>query len=95
MMAKKTAAKRPAAKRQAAADVRRASADEEERKLNSAFHACFSTPAGRKVLDYLIQSRLHRVISSDCSDAQLRDWEGQRFLVGEIMRRMDHGGRER
>lgn len=62
-----------------------------EEKLNKLFLACFSTPAGQQVIEYLKAMTIYRISGAEYSDAALRHLEGQRFLVAGIMARIQRG----
>lgn len=60
----------------------RLSAVERDRRLSIAFNECFSTPAGKMVLDYLRTELVQRVMTPEVTDQALRYREGQRSVVG-------------
>lgn len=66
------------------------SADDE---FNDYLLACFSTPAGQKVLVGLI-NRYGTVLGPSATDAELRHREGQRSVLADITKGMADG-RER
>ena len=51
----------------------------------------FKTPTGKEVLKYLRSITIESVQGPNASDAELRHLEGQRYLVGLIERRINHG----
>ncbi len=53
-------------------------------ELVELFAACFDTPAGRRVLDYLRRAFLGRRVPPTAPDAVLRHVEGQRSVVAHI-----------
>lgn len=57
------------------------------RNINSVF----KTPNGSAVLKYLRSITIESVQGPNASDAELRHLEGQRYLVGLIERRINHG----
>ena len=57
------------------------------RNINSVF----KTPNGIAVLKYLRSITIESVQGPNASDAELRQLEGQRYLVGLIERRINHG----
>jgi hypothetical protein len=57
------------------------------RNINSVF----KTPNGKAVLKYLRSITIESVQGPNASDAELRHLEGQRYLVGLIERRINHG----
>ena len=67
----------------------RSKADDEviSRNINSVF----KTPNGAAVLKYLRSITIESVQGPNASDAELRHLEGQRYLVGLIERRINHG----
>lgn len=67
----------------------RSKADDEviSRNINSVF----KTPNGKAVLKYLRSITIESVQGPNASDAELRHLEGQRYLVGLIERRINHG----
>ncbi|MBR4926731.1 MAG: hypothetical protein IKY98_00215 [Alphaproteobacteria bacterium] len=48
------------------------------------FVRLFSTNDGKQVLNHLKTLTKERVLAPDCSEAELRFLEGQRFLVNQI-----------
>jgi hypothetical protein len=50
----------------------------------------FSTESGKKVLAYLRSITIDAVSGANISDNELRHLEGQRYLVGLIVRRINH-----
>jgi len=67
-------------------NVRRSAALEAQ--INESVYQMFSTPVGAFVLDYLRSVTLQRVSAEGCSEAELRELEGQRRLVAGLMARM-------
>jgi|TARA_R100001463_G_scaffold98446_3_gene152950 hypothetical protein len=68
---------------------------EEDEKLSSNMRATFSTPSGKATLKYLRSITIESVNGPIISDHELRHHEGQRYLVGLIERRMNHGEKVR
>lgn len=64
---------------------------EAEDRLDSIFVACFSTPAGQQVIDYLVATTINRISGPEFSDSALRHLEGQRFAVAGISSRIQRG----
>jgi len=54
-------------------------------------NSVFNTPNGAAVLKYLRSITIESVQGPNASDAELRHLEGQRYLVGLIERRINHG----
>jgi hypothetical protein len=63
----------------------------EDEQISQNIHALFRTPSGVQVLKYLRSITIEAVTGGGASDAELRHLEGQRFLVGLIERRVQHG----
>lgn len=63
----------------------------EDEQISKNIHALFRTPNGRQVLKYLRSITIEAVTGGGATDAELRHLEGQRFLVGLIERRVQHG----
>lgn len=61
------------------------------REVEKTFARLFSSDDGKKALAYLQRATYQRVMSADASDAQLRYLEGQRALVGGMMRLAQRG----
>ena len=53
----------------------------------------FNTPNGIEVLKYLKSVTIEAVSGSNISDAELRNLEGQRYIVALIVKRINHGQR--
>ena len=66
---------------------------EEEISLN--FTHLFSSPTGQAVLQYLRSVTIEAVHGSAVTNDVLRHAEGQRYIVGLIERRMQHGHKTR
>tara|TARA_R110002020_G_scaffold188919_2_gene387766 strand:- start:53 stop:325 length:273 start_codon:yes stop_codon:yes gene_type:complete len=64
---------------------------EDEQKISLNFASLFSTPAGIEVMRYLRSVTIEAVHGSAVSNETLRHVEGQRFIVGLIERRTQHG----
>lgn len=62
---------------------------DEQISLN--FVSLFSSPAGAEVLKYLRSVTIEAVHGSAVTDEVLRHAEGQRYIVGLIERRIQHG----
>jgi hypothetical protein len=62
---------------------------EEEISLN--FTHLFSTPTGKACLQYLRSITIEAVHGSAVTNETLRHAEGQRYIVGLMERRMQHG----
>jgi hypothetical protein len=65
----------------------------DQRAIEAAFIRTFSGDDGRKVLAHLQTMTFHRALGPNASDEQLRYLEGQRALVGQILR-LINGGRK-
>ena len=65
----------------------------EQQSVERAFARLFSSEDGRQVLAHLQVMTFHRAHSAETSDAQLRYAEGQRALVGQILRLIEKGRR--
>lgn len=63
----------------------------EDEQISKNINALFRTPNGRQVLKYLRSITIEAVTGGGATDAELRHLEGQRFLVGLIERRVQHG----
>jgi hypothetical protein len=63
----------------------------EDEQISKNINALFRTPNGQQVLKYLRSITIEAVTGGGASDAELRHLEGQRFLVGLIERRVQHG----
>ena len=62
-----------------------------EEQISMNFTSLFSTPSGKEVLKYLRSITIEAVHGSAVTDEVLRHAEGQRFIVGLIERRVQHG----
>lgn len=63
----------------------------EDEQISKNINALFRTPNGQQVLKYLRSITIEAVTGGGATDAELRHLEGQRFLVGLIERRVQHG----
>lgn len=63
----------------------------EQRDMERVFARLFSSDDGRKALAYLQVMSFHRALGAHSSDAELRYLEGQRAMVGTILRLIDRG----
>lgn len=63
----------------------------EQRDIERSFARCFGTEDGQKVLSHLQVLTFQRAYGPDSSDEKLRYTEGQRALVGMILRLIDRG----
>lgn len=61
---------------------------ETEAKLNALALRVFSTGDGYELLNYLKNITLNCPLPPDATDGQLRHMEGQRYIVGVLMQRM-------
>lgn len=66
-----------------------------EQDLNSLFAAVLSGDRGDRLMTYLRTITQQRVLTPGASDAELRDLEGQRWLVAMMMERARHGREQR
>ncbi|MEO2175463.1 MAG: hypothetical protein ABGY96_15335 [bacterium] len=64
---------------------------EAEKKINKLLAGIFSGDNGQAALDYLRSITLNNVSGPGIEDHVLRHLEGQRFLVGIIIQRIDRG----
>lgn len=67
------------------------SAQAKDADVNAAFHDCFSTPAGRIVLDHLRKRYVDAPTTEGLVESALREFTGARNLVLEIERRINKG----
>lgn len=51
----------------------------------------FSTDDGHKVLAHLQSTTLYRTCPPEAPESQIRHLDGQRFVVGKILRMISHG----
>ncbi|CAB4187758.1 hypothetical protein UFOVP1167_17 [uncultured Caudovirales phage] len=65
-----------------------------ERVINQHMAACFGSPSGRAVLDYLKSITINTASGPEVNVNALIHLEGQRFLVGLIQSRIEHGHKE-
>ena len=63
----------------------------ELKDIERAFARLFSTQDGHKVLAHLQVMTFQRALGPTCSDEQLRYVEGQRAMMGMILRLIDRG----
>lgn len=61
------------------------------KQIADCFAACFNTPAGKKVLEYLEQTTIRQPTPPDISDDELRGLEGSRRLVFTILNFIKQG----
>ena len=73
----------------------RAAAEVKRDEVCEVYLACFSTPAGQRVLADLEALVMAPVILPDQPEAVLRDHMGQKRLFGIIMERIEHARRNR
>jgi len=64
---------------------------EDDDLISRDINSLFKTPNGIAVLKYLRSITIESVQGPNASDAELRHLEGQRYLVGLIERRINHG----
>lgn len=64
---------------------------EDEQNISLNFVSLFSSPAGKEVLKYLRSVTIEAVHGSAVTNDALRHAEGQRYIVGLIERRIQHG----
>tara|TARA_R100000149_G_C5782576_1_gene77801 strand:- start:13 stop:276 length:264 start_codon:yes stop_codon:yes gene_type:complete len=64
---------------------------EKDNIISSNMLSAFSTPSGKETLNYLRSITIESVAGPNISDGELRHIEGQRYIVGLISRRMNHG----
>ena len=64
---------------------------EDDDLISRDINSLFKTPNGTAVLKYLRSITIESVQGPNASDAELRHLEGQRYLVGLIERRINHG----
>ncbi len=63
----------------------------EMREIEKAFARAFATEDGQKVLSHLQVITFHRALGPSVADEHLRYAEGQRAMVGTILRLIDRG----
>ena len=68
---------------------------EDEQQISLNFVSLFSSPAGAEVLKYLRSVTIEAVHGSAVTNDALRHAEGQRYIVGLIERRIQHGHKVR
>ena len=68
---------------------------EDDEIISKNILATFSTPSGKQTLAYLRSLTLDSVAGPNISDGELRHLEGQRYIIGLITRRMNHGEKVR
>ena len=68
---------------------------EDEQNISLNFVSLFSSPAGAEVLKYLRSVTIEAVHGSAVTNDALRHAEGQRYIVGLIERRIQHGHKVR
>ncbi|WP_456306990.1 Bbp19 family protein [Neoroseomonas eburnea] len=73
----------------------REAAERRRDDLCETYLACFSTPAGQRVLLDLEAFVHAQVLTPDRTEAELRDHMGQKRLLGIIIERIEHGRRKR
>lgn len=65
----------------------------EQKDMERVFARLFSSDDGKKALAYLQVMTFQRALSPNSADAELRYLEGQRAMVGTILRLIDRGRR--
>ena len=68
-------------------------AKDEDQKISLNIQSLFSSPTGKEVLKYLRQITIESVNGPVVSNEALRHHEGQRYIVGLIERRLNHGAK--
>ena len=68
---------------------------EDDEIISKNILARFSTPSGKQTLGNLRSLTLDSVAGPNISDGELRHLEGQRYIIGLITRRMNHGEKVR
>lgn len=63
----------------------------EQRDMERIFARLFSSDDGRKALAYLQMITFQRALGAGAADSELRYMEGQRAMVGTILRLIDRG----
>lgn len=66
-----------------------------DEQISQNFLALFESPTGKEVLRYLRSITIEMVSGPNITDAELRHIEGQRYLVGLMERRIQHGHRSK
>ena len=66
-----------------------------DEQISQNFSALFESPTGKEVLRYLRSITIEMVSGPNITDAELRHIEGQRYLVGLMERRVQHGHRSK
>jgi|19_taG_2_1085344.scaffolds.fasta_scaffold03898_6 hypothetical protein len=64
---------------------------EEVAKLDKMYYAAFKTGAGKAVLNHLKQISIYSIGGPGIEPNALMHYEGQRFIVAEIERRVELG----
>lgn len=65
--------------------------DFDQKDIERVFVRLFSTDDGKKALAYLQATILQRALNANSSDEQLRYSEGQRAVIGTILRLIERG----
>lgn len=60
-------------------------------RISKDMTSLFATPTGQSTLKYLRSITIEAVNGPNVTDAELRHMEGQRYLVGLLERRIQHG----
>ena len=63
---------------------------EDDLNISQNIAKLFSTEAGQHILTYLRSITIDAVSGANISDSELRHLEGQRYIVGLIVRRINH-----
>lgn len=66
-----------------------------DEQISQNFSALFESPTGKEVLRYLRSITIEMVSGPNITTEELRHMEGQRYLVGLIERRVQHGHRSK
>lgn len=64
---------------------------EKDAEISMTVSKLFSSPSGKEVLRYLRSITIEMVNGPNVSTDELRHLEGQRYLVGLLERRIQHG----
>ena len=66
-----------------------------DEQISQNFSELFESPTGKEVQRYLRSITIEMVSVPNITDAELRHIEGQRYLVGVMERRVQHGHRSK
>ena len=64
---------------------------QKDEEISKVIDSVFKTPNGKEMLQYLRSITIDAVSGPNISDPELRHLEGQRFVVGLLSSRANHG----